>query len=240
MKKLLVCLLLVGCAGDDDSSGGGSPVALDNFGTAIGTASCHKQFECCSDAEIMAQYMGITYMGQPITTEQQCVDFTTGFLATFLVDEYKTSLAAGRIEYDAAAAGNCISVMERISCADYAAAVAGTGKPTALVSCKSPVTGKVENGGVCAQDYECTSDNCVKTGSSNDGTCQPIPTAGQPCDFTCADGLYCDFDTTTAMETCQAKKANDAQCDSDDQCTSDNCDKTTRVCTTKPIVCDGR
>jgi hypothetical protein len=235
MKKLVVCLFVAGCGGD-----GGSPVPLDNLGTELGTASCRKQFECCTDAEIMAQYMNITYMGQPITTEQQCIDFSTALLSSFLVDDYKASLAAGRIAYDEAAAGDCIAAIENTSCADYAAAIAGGGKSTSLVSCESPVTPKVTTGGACAHDYECTTDNCVgATSNGTDGTCQPVPTAGQPCDFSCADGLYCGYDSSSMM-VCQATKANGAQCNIDDECTSDNCDTTMHICATKPLVCDGR
>lgn len=47
-----------------------------------------------------------------------------------------------------------------------------------------------------AQGEACNSVGCVSplrcTGSP--GTCEPLPTLGQPCDFTCADGAVCNND----------------------------------------------
>ena len=51
MKRLVICLLLVGCGGDDGGSNGS--IAVDNLGMALALASCGLQFGCCTDAEIM-------------------------------------------------------------------------------------------------------------------------------------------------------------------------------------------
>ena len=145
----------------------------------------------------------------------------------------------GRIEYDSAAAGDCIAALEGLSCSQYASASVAD-----VSSCRPFIIAKVGDGGGCAQDYECTSDNCVGAtqsgGTSTDGECKPLPTAGQSCDDNCADGLYCGYDTSTGMEVCQALKADGAQCTFDRECESDYCDEATDTCATEAARCDGR
>jgi hypothetical protein len=239
MKRLVLCALLVGCGGDD--SGGGT-VALDDLGLQLASTSCAKMFDCCTDAEIMAQFMGITHNGQPITTEAQCVDFANAFFTGLAVAQYKESIAKGRMEYDGAAASDCIAFLGTLSCSEYSkgAEIAGTS-----TECRPFILPKVANDGACTQDYECVSDNCegamVSTGgTSTDGACKPLPTAGEACDSECAEGSYCGYDTTTSTEKCLALKADGAQCSLDRECTSDNCDDTSRMCVTTAPTCDGR
>ena len=131
MKRLVVCALLVGCGGDGGGGGGNGTVDLDNLGMELGVAGCGKQFSCCTDAEIMQQYMNITYDGQPITTEDQCVMFTTALFTSFGVANYKDSLAMGRIEYDGAAAADCIAALDALTCAQYSAGKPPTPPPSA-------------------------------------------------------------------------------------------------------------
>lgn len=69
MKRLIVSILLVGCGGDD--GGGNGSVDLDSLGMELALASCGAQFECCTDAEIMAQYMGIEN-ASAITARRAC------------------------------------------------------------------------------------------------------------------------------------------------------------------------
>jgi hypothetical protein len=231
-KRLWVCALLAGC-------GGGGSVSVDNLGTELASVSCSKMFECCDSAEIMDQFANVTVDGQPITTEEQCESFAGGFLGTFLTQEYNASIAAGRIEYDGEAARSCLDQMANLSCGAYAMVTGNTG-----VACDTPfITPKVADGGGCTQSYECISGNCEGAtndgDTSTDGTCMPMPTAGQPCDFHCADGLYCSYDSTAGEEICQPIRANGEDCNLDEECQSDNCDNSTLTCTAKPQVCDG-
>ena len=203
--------------------------------------SCRLQFECCTDAEIMAQYMGITYNDQPITTEAQCVEFTAAFFGGLAVSQYKKSIERGRIEYDADAAGECIAVANSASCAEFSSgALDDSGS-----MCSPFIIPLVADGGACTQNYECTSDNCVGAtvhteGEDIDGACEPLPAAGQTCDFSCADGLYCEYDPTAGMSICQPTLADGMDCTFDDDCTSENCDDTTNTCASEAPVCDGR
>lgn len=222
MKKLVVCVLLVGCGGD----GGGGTIEIDNFGNELAIAACGKQWECCTDAELMEEYMGITIEGQPITTEDQCVQFAGGLFTALAIPQYKSSLEMGRIEYDGAAAGDCVAAIENLTCAEYGADTS----ETVPAGCRPFLIPKVPDGGACSENYECTSHYCVET-------CMPIPTEGAACDEDCASGLYCGFDQSTGMKVCQPIKANGEPCTFDDECTSDYCEGT---CMTEPVTCDGR
>ncbi len=226
-KRLWVCALLAGC-------GGGGSVTVDNLGTELASVSCSKMFECCTSAEIMEQFANITVDGQPITTEEQCESFAGGLFSGLLTPEYKASIAAGRITYDGDAAQSCLDAMANLGCSAYAMADSHES-----VVCDTPfIIPEVGDGGACSEGYECTSGFCDGASDSADGTCTPKPGAGEACDFTCADGLYCGFDQTTSMELCQPIKANGEACDGDDECESDNCDNAT--CTAKAPRCDGQ
>ncbi len=238
MKRLLVCVALVGCG--SDGGGDNGTIDIDSLGLELALASCSVQFECCTDAEIMASYMGLTFEGQPITTEQQCVDLGTAVFTSFGVTQYKKSIATGRMEYDGAAAADCVAAMNRLTCNDYNDSL------DAIVAfgCRPFVLARTADGGACTEDYECITENCAgedrdDNGNNIDGTCQPMPTDGQTCDDNCADGLYCGSDLTSS-NTCRPLKANGAECLFDDECMTDHCDNDTDICGTEPLTCDGR
>jgi hypothetical protein len=235
MKKLIISALLVGCGG------GGGTTEIDNLGMELATTGCGKQFDCCTDAEIMQQYMGITFNGQPITTEDQCVEFSNAIFTGLAVTQYKDSIAMGRAEYDGEAAADCIDALDSLSCTQY-----GTGESDTLSeACRPFILPKVADGGGCTADYECTSNNCEgainqPSGPDTDGMCKPMPSAGQRCDDSCAKGLYCGYDQSAGMDVCLARKADGTQCNVADECASDYCERTARMCATKPMTCDGR
>jgi hypothetical protein len=227
---LSVCALFAGCGG------GGGSVSVDDLGTELAKVSCSKIFECCTSTEAMAQFANITYNGQPITTEAQCEGFTGGLFTGLLTPEYKDSIAAGRIEYNADAAGDCLDTAANLSCSAYSQL---SGNET--VHCDAPfIVPQVADGGACAQDYECTGGGYCD-GASNaaaNGTCKPLPTAGQDCTEKCAQGLYCGYDQTAMKEACQTVKANGASCVSNDECTSSQC-VSSSCAAAPPPVCDG-
>jgi hypothetical protein len=233
MKRLWVCLLAAGCGG------GGGSVTIDNLGTELAKMSCSKIFECCTSAEVMQQFNGITYNGQPITTEAQCEGFAGGLFAGFLTPQYKDSIAAGRIEYDGDAAQACIDAAANLSCSAYSML---SGHES--VHCEKPfIIPKVADGGGCTQDYECISNNCEgatvdPNGPDTDGMCKPVPTEGQDCTGTCGQGLYCGYDQTAMKETCQPVKPNGTMCDVSSECASGTC--TSGTCADRAPVCDGQ
>jgi hypothetical protein len=239
MKKYVLSLFLAGCGGD--SSGGGSPVGIDELGQELGVASCGLQFECCTGAEIMQQYMNITFDGQPITTEPQCIDYTNAFYTAFMTLPLKDSIALGRAEYDAAAAGDCVAALQAFTCDDYRSPRVAL----ANSSCRPYIISKVGDGGPCLHDYECTSDNCFGETNSLDGThidgaCAPMPAAGESCDDNCERGFYCGSTSGSGGETCQATKPDGASCTFDRECTSERCDHDTDLCASQTSICDGQ
>jgi hypothetical protein len=222
-------LLLAAC--------GGGSVPLDSLGTELAKLSCSKIFECCNATEQMQQFNGITYNGQPITTEAQCEGFYAGFFNGLALGDFKASLAAGRIGYDGEAAQSCIDAAANLGCSAYSMA-----RDQELVCDKPFLVAKVADGGACTQNYECTSGNCEDAtvdpnGTNTDGMCKPMPTAGQDCTSRCAQGLYCGYDQTAMKETCQAVKPNGTACTGDNECTSGHCISST--CGDPAPVCDG-
>jgi hypothetical protein len=240
MKRLVVCALLFGCAGDDSS--GGSPVALEDLGQRLGEVSCQKVFDCCTDEEIMKQFMNIKVDGQPITTVEQCIKFTVGFYNGLALPQWQASIDAGRMEYDASAAGGCVAASANLSCSEYADLSSGNGNTSLAGTCRPFLIPKVADGGACSNSNECISDNCVQTSSSEDGTCKPMPGAGEQCDDNCVDGYYCGYTEGQTEYTCIPLKANGTECTLSDQCMSDHCDTTMSpsVCGSEARTCDGR
>ena len=240
MKRLVVCALLFGCAGDDSS--GGSPVAIEELGTSLGEVSCQKVFDCCTDDEIMKQFMNITVDGQPITTQEQCVKFTAGFYNGLALPQWQESIAAGRMEYDASAAGGCVAATSSLSCSEYADLSSGNKNTSLAGTCRPFLIPKVADDGACSNSNECISDNCVKTSSTMDGTCKPMPGAGEQCDQNCVDGYYCGYTMGQTEYTCLPLKADGMPCTLSDQCMSDHCDTSmpSAVCASKARTCDGR
>jgi hypothetical protein len=232
IKHACVMLLVVGCSGGSDHG----TVALTDLGTKLGTSYCMKEFSCCTDAEIMMDFGAFKVGGQPVTTEPLCEMFYTALFGEVVSTEYMISLANGRITYDGDAAGACLGLIDSMSCSEFGA----QSKIDSNTGCTQFIVPHVADGGACAQSYECTSSYCngATTQPVKDGTCMPLPTSGQACDFTCADGTYCDF----AMETCQPLKATGAACSSNDNCSSSFCNGAgtgSGTCADKPARCDG-
>lgn len=236
-KHAWVAVFLFGCGG---GGGGRAAVPLADLGSAIGTSYCAKEFACCTDAEVMADFMSIKLGGQPITTEAQCVELYTGLFMSTAQAQYAASVQDGRAVYDGDAVAACLDALDAQSCPAF-----GAGTSLLTGDCASYLIPQVADGGACAQSYECTSDNCVgaRTSPAMDGTCQPVPGAGQPCSGLCAAGLTCTFGGT-GSETCQPPAANGATCTSNANCTSNYCDRATDpnkpICADRPARCDGR
>jgi hypothetical protein len=137
---------------------------------------------------------------------------------------------AGRLKYDGDAARGCIDAAANLSCSAYSML---SGHES--IVCEKPfLIPLVADGGGCTQDYECISANCegatVQPGGPNtDGMCKPLPTAGQSCTSSCAQGLYCSG-------TCKPLLANGTQCTGSNQCASNYCSTT---CMDRPPTCDG-
>jgi hypothetical protein len=183
--------------------------------------------------------MGFTIDGRPIESEADCIDFATAVIVGFGVTAYKDSIAKGRMEYDADAAGDCVAAIEALTCAQYGA------DEFPERGCRPYLIPKVENGGGCTEDYECTSANCEGESTplgepATDGACAPMPVDGEACDDNCAGELICDSRDNSGAKTCMPARANGTQCNVDSECESDFCDQAADMCAVKPATCDGR
>jgi hypothetical protein len=222
MRKFLIILAIVGGCSDSGGGANGAPVPLTDFAAKFSASTCGKAFECCTTAEIAHQY------GTSITTEANCDSTISGLLGSLQVPAYQASITAGRLTYDAAAAGDCLALIDSLSCAAYSNAMTMSSVP----GCSQFLIPNVANGGACSKSYECTSGNCMGANSAppTDGSCTPVPAIGQACEFSCAAGAYCQG------TTCAAAKANGETCNDDSQCASDHCATT---CMAAVPTCDG-
>jgi hypothetical protein len=191
----------------------------------------------------MEAFMGISQDGDPVDTEEDCVEFANAIISGFAIAQYKESIAKGRMEYDGEAAAACVAVLENVTCATYNNEIVPTDG-----GCRSFTLPKVADGGGCTQDYECISNNCIGEENSLgepsvDGACMPMPAEGESCDElddNCEGDLICDADFGSGDSTCRAARPDGTQCNLDDDCASDYCDEDSGLCGPEPVTCDGR
>lgn len=169
--------------GGTTSTGGTSSsaegVPLQNLPLELGTATCGKVFECCSDEEIAAN----PFFGED---ESSCTIAIAAF-ASFLVPAIQDAEAGGRAEYDGAAFESCLAVLEGLSCAE---ARSGSADVTSGQDCAEFLVPLVELGGECEQSFECIDGWCDMDAGS---LCSPLKADGAECadDEECQSG-YCD------------------------------------------------
>jgi hypothetical protein len=240
MKKTLAAAVLViatACGGDGSSGG---PVSIDDFPATITDANCGYLFRCCTDAEIMTEFMGVTVGNGSagITTELQCEQYESGLIDAFSLPYLKQSIAAGRASYDGSVVASCASALDALACG-------GMSSLEQDPACKGYIVPLVADDGACTQNYECTSGNCEGATDGSDGMCAPIPELGSACDLVCDAGLYCGVDHSL-NNVCMAQGGVGSACTNDGQCTSDSCvgtgsdGQTDRMCTDASLTCVGR
>lgn len=207
---LAVAAMTLGCGGG--SSGAGGPVALAQLPTQWAQTVCTQNFKCASAADIMDR------------TKNDCVQTNTQ-VWQLLTGSVQDGQAKGRVAYDAAQAGSCLSTLAHETCAEW---TTGTFHD---VACPEAFTPKVTTGGACQSDVECINGYCDGADLSADppveGTCKARVAHGAACTFadTCVATDYCD---STAM-SCTAKKVGGAACESDDEC-GNSCNTDTSKC----------
>jgi hypothetical protein len=169
-----------GATSSGGTSSGGEDVPLQNLPLALGEASCAKIFECCSAEEIAAN----EFLGED---EASCT-ITVAAFASFLVPPLQDAVAGGRAEYDGAALGECLALLEGFSCNE-----ARSSNPdiTAGQECPPFIVPLVDLGGDCEQSFECIGGWCDQASGS---LCAPKKEDASMCssDDECQSG-YCDF-----------------------------------------------
>jgi hypothetical protein len=179
-----LAFLLVGCSSSDE--GASPPLPIEQFPQQFSSALCEAIGPCCLDAAL--PYVAATCKRS--ATE----DFTN-----------QVTYAEGKLKYDAAAAGECLS--------QYKAALAKCQLPTELTAsaCAGIFKGALATGAACnVRLNECAVGYCQESLDASGnyvGKCvadagsgsAPVPEGGR-CDISpnCAEGLYCTFDSLCA------------------------------------------
>jgi len=190
MKELGIVVLLVlgGCSG-----GNSGPIAIADLKDAYVKAECTYAIRC----------------GAVVDDDATCVALAsqvfTAFAGKLGFDNMVAAVSAGKVTYDATAAGECVDAIQSTPC--DVTALAARIPPTA---CVQTFTGSGAVGAACVIDEECASNNCQGhlPGVCTMGTCAASAAAlGQSCaNIGCTPPNYCDG------TTCQALAAKGAQC----------------------------
>lgn len=181
--RVLVCAL-VACAGDQ------TPIAEDDYCTAIAEAQCDGAFRCCPTVD------------QRFVTRAECVSaYQSGCENTVLYARVGrvSGVPLDGVTYDAAEGARVVSEFR-----DAAASCEtppdtfvspGFGGPSPTNPIPRPYRGALDRDAVCIDDKECTSELVCRPAADNDQArhCLPVGATGDGCLLRehCADGSYC-------------------------------------------------
>lgn len=165
LRSLLGCgvagLLLTGACGGSSDEGGAAAIPRDQAPAQFVNAVCDNIAPCCAKS-------GLSYdaAGCRTTWEQ---------IANQLLFAYPDTT-----NYDAAAAGACLNLVKQ--------AYASCTEPPTDGPCKSVLTGKVPEGGVCSNSIECQAPPNGDA-SCDQGKCvqEPRGKSGDACNATCTE-----------------------------------------------------
>ncbi len=159
--------MLVACGGDD----GGLGSASDAFKASI-QASCEKAFACMSSYDA-AMNNNTPFAESYGASVSDCVAQTTALINQFLGADYfaklDASVAAGRVDYNAADAETCLDAGSAQSCDQFFGQNGAMYTPPA--ACDTAIRGTVATGGTCTIEEDCSvsADSCDETSM----TCMP-------------------------------------------------------------------
>lgn len=131
--------------GDGMGSGGGPmPLTATRFLTEIATQYCDESFRCKATYPEGQAAFSEDYGA----TVSQCYTAATAFYEPQLVEQ---SVAAGRVMFNAGSARLCLDgIAYPQSCSQF-----WQTDPVFPSACNTSLLGKVANGGVCTNDFEC-------------------------------------------------------------------------------------
>jgi hypothetical protein len=197
---------IAACGGDDDTTptpGGGGDLTVDELTAKTLDIRCSKGVEC-----------------HLYESEAECKATSTAGL-----DQYKASIAAGRIIYHPEKAQACLDALgEVFGCSIID--VFGPAVAEAEDACTGAYEPTVADGGTCYVNAECISQSCEIPFDCSMACCEGKCAAetqvkiGESCanGETCADGSYCKLDSMGMPTTCAAQAAEGQPCDSFDAC----------------------
>jgi len=209
----LVATTFAACGGGGGYSGSSAPVPVEQTATPWAQTVCGQNFKCASKADI-----GQTNLNGCLQVDQM--------VWQSLATSVKTDEAKGRVSYDPALMGMCLSTLYHETCDQWTAGL------THDVWCREAFTPMVAVGGTCASDVECVGGYCngadLSATPPKEGVCAALLADGAACNFgdRCSVSQGCD--ATTMM--CAPLKAGGTACASDDECASQHCNPDTNVC----------
>jgi hypothetical protein len=176
LLAVLFAASVAGCGSADP------PAAIEAHPAQFAHALCAKLFSCCPPPG--TPFALARWTGDP-PDEAFCEDAVAQALTSRL-GYLKESVAGGRVSYSESATQDCLSELGRTSCEDFRwSATFPTGGCWVL-------TGRVQTGGGCAENYECARGRC-NVNSARIGSCMALPAAGERCAATgvCQTGAMC-------------------------------------------------
>jgi hypothetical protein len=210
----LVWALLAGCGGST-SMGGSGGVALRDLPRQVAELQCRKLFDCCTPAQIATAGSSIIVS---FTDEASCRTAYENLLEPS-TPRREAAINEGRVIYDGREASACLARIEFMTCEELTSG--------SVPTCDAPWTPLQQDGEVCESDSECVSEFCeFGIGPTSQKTCTPAARLGEPCTGNCADGAFCDFDTSI----CAPVKRLGESCSTSSECGSTLCDFNAGVC----------
>jgi hypothetical protein len=143
-------------------SGGGS-LSIEEAFEGQFRGICEKAHECRDsypgeDADFVAEY------GE---SADDCYNEVAPFIS-LAVTAAEQSVDSGRADYDGDAAGECVDLIEGVTCEQFYA----DEPPPGYEVCDEIFTGNVADGGDCEQDIECAEEGSECSAETE--TCEPV------------------------------------------------------------------
>jgi hypothetical protein len=206
---LLGALIAAGCGG-----AGSKPVNLDDLFSRVYGTFCKYEVACDAMPDMAT-----------------CLDATQN--ARNYIATLKQDIASGKVKYDAAKAGACVDLVERVYGTGCSRTAIAANSDRSGNACADMLAGTVPDGGVCYFSLECANGgSCYQTDTSCSswlqccsGACQgtttPIVPVGGKCSSTdrCAGDAYCDTSVSGVTGTCKLPSAGEgAACADETSC----------------------
>lgn len=214
-----------GGSGATTSTGGGGSISQ---GEAYAASQCGHLFECCKVSELPEASNSLTGDGGTFVDYAGCRIWNRTLWDGGVAPIFAESVAAGRMEIDAAALAECFQTLAEWPCSAPTPGLGGL--------CGGALIPKVAVGGTCTHELECISGTCVL--SNGKGTCEAKPAPGglgEPC----GGGSYCEAMLYCEGGMCASVKVDGQPCYDDQECQSGTCageQQGTGMCAT---ICQG-
>lgn len=212
-----------------------APTSLDGFVEAFIRAECKFAFQCCTPPE-RAQFFPRNFRDEGTCVQESLEEGSGG---NVVVDRAKAVIAAGKGEFNADRANECLTPqLEQRNACDADAVLGGDGALDVVCAAEQArgfVVGNVEDGDDCNDDIECAdfgicdrSDNDADT-ITTAGECRAAVEEGGDCSDgqACFPGTQCTPNADFTEFSCEQVEllGNGEECFADGQCESNFCEE---------------